>query len=67
MPLSFMWARISLKQPYFLKEKDLRRLEVKEKVKELKQTGGAKNYIEKRRRRLANKDRKLLPGQRLKE
>lgn len=55
------------KQPYFLKEKDLRRLEVKEKFKALKKTGGVKKYIEKRRRRLASKDRKLLPARRLKE
>lgn len=50
------------KKPYFLKEKDIRKLEMKEKFKELKEVGGVKKYIEKRRRRLAAKDRKLLPG-----
>lgn len=52
------------KQPYFLKEKDIRKLEVKAKFKELKKIGGVKKYIEKRRRRLASKDRKLLPERR---
>lgn len=55
------------KKPYFLKEKDLRKLEVEAKFKELKQSGGVKKYIEKRRRRLASKDRKLLPGRRERE
>eukprot|EP00177_Eucheuma_denticulatum_P004700 GFKZ01008530.1.p1 GENE.GFKZ01008530.1~~GFKZ01008530.1.p1 ORF type:complete len:235 (-),score=53.05 GFKZ01008530.1:1993-2697(-) len=52
------------KKPYFLKEKDIRKLEMKEKFKELKEVGGVKKYIEKRRRRLAGKDRKLLPSRR---
>lgn len=49
------------KQPYFLKEKDVRKLEMEEKFKELKEIGGVKKYIMKRRKRLASKDRKLLP------
>lgn len=55
------------KKPYFLKEKDLRKLEVEAKFKELKQSGGVNKYIEKRRRKLASKDRKLLPGRRERE
>lgn len=49
------------KKPFFWKEKDLRGLEVKAKYEELKKKGGVKKYIEKRRKRLASKDRKLLP------
>lgn len=49
------------KKPFFLKNKDFRKLEMEAKYKELKQSGGVKKYIEKRRRRLASKDRKLLP------
>lgn len=55
------------KKPYFLKEKDIRKLELEAKFKELKQIGGVKKYIEKRRRRLASKDRKLLPQRRERE
>lgn len=49
------------KQPYFLKEKDIRKLESKARFEELKKVGGVKKYIEKRRRKQASKDRKLLP------
>lgn len=52
------------KKPFFMKESALRKIEVESKFKELKKKGGVKKYIEKRRRRLASKDRKLLPGSR---
>lgn len=52
------------KQPYFLKEKDIRKLESKARYEELKKVGGVKKYIEKRRRKQASKDRKLLPNAR---
>ncbi|CAN8073580.1 unnamed protein product [Agarophyton chilense] len=52
------------KQPYFLKEKDVRNLEMRAKFEELKKTGGVKRYIQKRRKRLAGKDKKLLPNRR---
>ncbi|PXF49828.1 Ribosomal RNA processing protein 36-like [Gracilariopsis chorda] len=52
------------KQPYFLKEKDIRKLEVKAKFDDLKKKGGIKKYIQKRRKRLTGKDRKLLPNRR---
>lgn len=52
------------KKPFFLKNKELRKLEMEAKYKELKQSGSVKKYIEKRRRRLASKDRKLLPKRR---
>lgn len=52
------------KRPYFLKEKDIRNLEMKAKFDDLKKSGGIKKYIEKRRRRIASKDKKLLPGRR---
>ncbi|KAI0565480.1 ribosomal RNA processing protein [Gracilaria domingensis] len=52
------------KQPYFLKEKDVRNLEMKARFEELKKKGGIKKYIQKRRKRLASKDKKLLPKRR---
>lgn len=50
------------KKPFFLKASKLRELEMEAKFKELKGTGGLKKYIEKRRKRLTSKDRKLLPS-----
>lgn len=55
------------KNPYFLKEKDVRKLELKAKFEQLKKGGGIKKYIEKRRRKLAGKDKKLLPERRARE
>lgn len=52
------------KQPYFLKEKDIRKLELKAKFEDLKKKGGVKKYIQKRRKRLTGKDKKLLPNRR---
>lgn len=52
------------KKPFFLKDKDLHKLEMEAKYKELKQKGGVTKYIQKRRRKLTSKDRKLLPKRR---
>lgn len=52
------------KKPFFMKTSALQKLEVEAKFRELKEKGGVKKYIEKRRRRLASKDRKLLPNSR---
>lgn len=52
------------KTPYFLKEKHIRQLETKARFEHLKQSGGVKKFIEKRRRKMATKDRKLLPTRR---
>lgn len=48
------------KNPFFHKKKDIRELEMQERFHALKQTGGVKKYIEKKRRRAAAKDRKKL-------
>lgn len=52
------------KKPFFMKESQLRKMQIEAKFKELKGSGGVKKYIEKRRKRLASKDRKLLPERR---
>lgn len=48
------------KQPFFLKKRELRRLELRAQFEELKQRGGVKKFIEKKRRKLAGKDKKLM-------
>lgn len=52
------------KRPYFLKKRELREIEMKRKFRELKEKGGLKKYIEKRRKRITSKDRKRLPERR---
>lgn len=52
------------KKPYFLKQSDYRRIELEAKFEDVKKKGGVSKYIEKRRRRIASKDRKLLPSRR---
>ena len=52
------------KKPFFLKEKDIRNLELKAKFEDLRKNGTVQKYIEKRRKKLAGKDRKLLPQRR---
>lgn len=52
------------KTPYFMKKSELRELELEAKFNELKQKGGIKKYIEKRRKRAASKARKHLPSRR---
>lgn len=48
------------KKPYFLKERDLRRLELRKKFEGLKKEGGAQKFIDKKRRRIVGKQKKLL-------
>lgn len=52
------------KRPYFLKKSDLRERELRRKFADLKQKGGLKKYIEKRRKRITSRDRKRLPARR---
>jgi ribosomal RNA-processing protein 36 len=55
------------KKPYFVKESAVRERELESKFVGLKAAGGVKKFIEKRRKRLASKDRKLLPQRRARE
>lgn len=48
------------KKPWFFKESDVRERELEAKFEDLKKQGGVQKYIEKRRKRSAAKDRKLL-------
>lgn len=48
------------KKPYFMKERDLRRLELRKRFDDLKEKGSVKKYIEKKRRKLVGKQKKLL-------
>lgn len=48
------------KKPYFLKERDLRRLELRKKFDSLKKEGGVQKFIDKKRRRIIGKQKKLL-------
>lgn len=48
------------KKPYFLKERDLRRLELRKKFQDLKKEGGVQKFIDKKRRRIVGKQKKLL-------
>lgn len=50
------------KKPYFLKERDMRRLELRKKYDDLKKEGGVKKFIDKKRRRIIGKQKKLLSG-----
>jgi ribosomal RNA-processing protein 36 len=52
------------KMPFFVKESSIRERELEAKFADLKASGGVKKFIEKRRKRLAGKDRKLLPERR---
>lgn len=52
------------KQPYFLKRSDVRKAELVDKYRELKASGRLHKFMEKRRKRNAAKDHKLLPGAR---
>jgi ribosomal RNA-processing protein 36 len=55
------------KKPFFVKESAIRERELESKFVGLKAAGGVKKFIEKRRKRLASKDRKLLPHRRARE
>mmetsp|Transcript_6537 Transcript_6537/g.19831 ORF Transcript_6537/g.19831 Transcript_6537/m.19831 type:complete len:216 (-) Transcript_6537:331-978(-) len=48
------------KKPYYLTDRKLKDLELRAKYEELKKSGKLKKYIEKRRKRQASKDKKLL-------
>ncbi|KAJ2863905.1 rRNA biogenesis protein rrp36 [Coemansia asiatica] len=52
------------KQPYFLKKKDLRDLEVAQKFVQLKGSSKLDGFLEKRRKRNATKDHRRMPYQR---
>lgn len=52
------------KKPWFFKESDVRERELEAKFDDLKKKGGVQKYIEKRRKRSAGKDRKLLVARR---
>lgn len=52
------------KKPWFFKESDVRERELEAKYEDLKKKGGVQKYIEKRRKRSAAKDRKLLVARR---
>jgi ribosomal RNA-processing protein 36 len=52
------------KKPYFLKKSAVRKAELVEKYKELKASGQLAKFLEKRRKRNASKDHKLLPSSR---
>jgi ribosomal RNA-processing protein 36 len=50
------------KKPFFVKESAVRERELEQKFNDLKATGGVQKFIEKRRKRHASKDRRLLPN-----
>ncbi|XP_041469665.1 ribosomal RNA processing protein 36 homolog [Lytechinus variegatus] len=50
------------KKPFFLKKSDRRKLELAEKFKALKRSGKVDNYLAKRRKKNAQKDRKKMPS-----
>lgn len=55
------------KTPYFLKERDVKQVQLRAKFESLKKGGGVQKFIEKRRKKLASKDKKLLPSRRTEE
>lgn len=57
-------ARKQGKNPYYLKKSDKRKLELLERYKELSSAGKVDQYLEKRRKRSAAKDHKLVPSTR---
>ncbi|XP_030855391.1 ribosomal RNA processing protein 36 homolog isoform X2 [Strongylocentrotus purpuratus] len=50
------------KKPFFLKKSDKKKLELAEKFKALKSSGKVDNYLAKRRKKNAQKDRKKMPS-----
>ncbi|KAL3872529.1 hypothetical protein ACJMK2_035752 [Sinanodonta woodiana] len=50
------------KNPYFLKKSDKKTLVLAEKYKELKKSGKVEKYLNKKRKKNAQKERKKLPG-----
>ncbi|XP_077192603.1 ribosomal RNA processing protein 36 homolog [Paroedura picta] len=49
------------KKPFYLKESDKQKLELAEKYKELKKSGKLQNFLSKKRKRNAAKDKRKLP------
>ncbi|XP_067115576.1 ribosomal RNA processing protein 36 homolog [Osmerus mordax] len=50
-------------KPYFLKKSDKKKLELADKYNELKRSGKLENFLSKKRKRNAGKDRRKLPFQ----
>uniref|UniRef100_A0AAQ4RKI3 rRNA biogenesis protein RRP36 n=1 Tax=Gasterosteus aculeatus aculeatus TaxID=481459 RepID=A0AAQ4RKI3_GASAC len=50
-------------RPYFLKNSDKKKLQLAEKFQELKKSGKLENFLSKKRKRNAGKDRRKLPRQ----
>ncbi|TRY84893.1 hypothetical protein DNTS_010866 [Danionella cerebrum] len=50
-------------KPFFLKKSDKKKLELAEKYSELKKSGKLENFLSKKRKRNATKDRRKLPNQ----
>ncbi|XP_059425371.1 ribosomal RNA processing protein 36 homolog [Carassius carassius] len=50
-------------KPFYLKKSDRKKLELAEKYSELKKSGKLENFLSKKRKRNATKDRKKLPNQ----
>lgn len=50
-------------KPFYLKKSDMKKLELAEKYSELKKSGKLENFLSKKRKRNATKDRKKLPNQ----
>mmetsp|Transcript_436 Transcript_436/g.796 ORF Transcript_436/g.796 Transcript_436/m.796 type:complete len:186 (+) Transcript_436:2107-2664(+) len=55
------------KKPYFRKRSEWKELELRAKYEQLKTTGGVTKYLERRRKKVAAKDRKLIPRARTEE
>ncbi|XP_077082353.1 ribosomal RNA processing protein 36 homolog [Siphateles boraxobius] len=51
-------------KPFYLKKSDMKKLELAEKYSELKRSGKLENFLSKKRKRNATKDRKKLPNMR---
>ncbi|PWA30651.1 hypothetical protein CCH79_00009217 [Gambusia affinis] len=52
-------------QPFFLKKSEKKKLQLAEKYQELKKSGKLENFLSKKRKRNAGKDRRKLPGKQL--
>ncbi|KAK3749469.1 hypothetical protein QZH41_013440, partial [Actinostola sp. cb2023] len=52
------------KRPYYLKKSEQKKLELAETYKKLKSSGKLQNYLSKRRKKTASKDRKHIPQRR---
>lgn len=50
-------------RPFFLKKSDKKKLQLAEKYLDLKKSGKLENFLSKKRKRNAGKDRRKLPGQ----